>query len=251
MPTYRMPPPDFALPPPPMMPTPPQFTVYVHICMCDMFIDGLCVKMKNLVVNISCAYVIGISDTSCFSCRTWRCVWSRRRIEFLVEQPFQHPGPAGGSGYNSNQPGDGYEWQFIECVWFETMSVFMSKTMCRTMSVFMSKTMCRTMSVFMSKTMCRTMSVFNLELYVDVKDLLQVFRTICLWMWGDVCECEYLCELMFVNIIVNVNMWLYMKSVYIYEICGFFCKCQKFTKIRCFATAEIHYVRRLNINHWT
>jgi hypothetical protein len=60
------------------------------------------------------------------------------------------------------------------------MSVFMSKTMCRTMSVFMSKTMCRTMSVFMSKTMCRTMSVFNLELYVDVKDLLQVFRTICL-----------------------------------------------------------------------
>jgi hypothetical protein len=34
--------------------------------------------------------------------------------------------------------------------------------------------------VFMSKTMCRTMSVFNLELYVDVKDLLQLFGTICL-----------------------------------------------------------------------
>jgi hypothetical protein len=63
---------------------------YVHICVCDMFIDALCVKMKNLVVNISCACVIGISDISRFSCRTWRCVWSRRRIEFLGEQHFQH-----------------------------------------------------------------------------------------------------------------------------------------------------------------
>jgi hypothetical protein len=64
---------------------------YVHICVCDMFIDALCVKMKNLVVNISCVCVIGISDTSRFNCRTWRCVWSGRRIEFLGEQPFQHP----------------------------------------------------------------------------------------------------------------------------------------------------------------
>jgi hypothetical protein len=36
------------------------------------------------------------------------------------------------------------------------------------------------LSLFMSKAMCRTMSVFNLELYVDVKDLLQLFGTICL-----------------------------------------------------------------------
>jgi hypothetical protein len=36
------------------------------------------------------------------------------------------------------------------------------------------------MSVFMIKTMCRTMSVFNLKLYVDVKDLLQLFGIICL-----------------------------------------------------------------------
>jgi hypothetical protein len=68
---------------------------------------------------------------------------------------------------------------------------------------------------------CRTLSVFDLELYVDVKDLLQLFGTRCLWMWGDVWECECLCELMFVNVIVNVNKWLYMKSVYIYEICVF------------------------------
>jgi hypothetical protein len=27
---------------------------YVHICVCDMFIDVLCVKIKNLMVNISC-----------------------------------------------------------------------------------------------------------------------------------------------------------------------------------------------------
>jgi hypothetical protein len=64
----------------------------------------------------------------------------------------------------------------------------------------------------MPKTMCQIMSLFNLELYVDVKDLLQLFGTIFLWMWGDVCECE----LMFVNVIVIVNMWLYIKSVYIY-----------------------------------
>ena len=31
------------------------------------------------------------------------------------------------------------------------------------------------LSLFMSKTICRTMLVFILELYVDVKDLLQLF----------------------------------------------------------------------------
>jgi hypothetical protein len=36
------------------------------------------------------------------------------------------------------------------------------------------------LSLFMSKTIRRTMSVFILELYVDVKDLLQLFGTICL-----------------------------------------------------------------------
>jgi hypothetical protein len=36
------------------------------------------------------------------------------------------------------------------------------------------------LSLFMSKTIHRTMLVFNLELYVDVKDLLQLFGTICL-----------------------------------------------------------------------
>jgi hypothetical protein len=62
---------------------------YVHICVRDRFIDALYVKMKNLVVNISWACVIGILDTSRFSCHTWRCIWSRRRIDFLGEQPFQ------------------------------------------------------------------------------------------------------------------------------------------------------------------
>jgi hypothetical protein len=57
--------------------------------------------------------------------------------------------------------------------------------------------------LFMSKTMHRTMSVFILELYVDVKDLLQLFGTIC----RDV-------KFVNVNIFVIVNMWLYMNSVY-------------------------------------
>jgi hypothetical protein len=57
--------------------------------------------------------------------------------------------------------------------------------------------------LFMSKTIRRTMSVFILELYVDVKDLLQLFGTIC----RDV-------KFVNVNIFVIVNMWLYMNSVY-------------------------------------
>jgi hypothetical protein len=57
--------------------------------------------------------------------------------------------------------------------------------------------------LFMSKTIRRTMSVFILELYVDVKDLLQLFETIC----RDV-------KFVNVNIFVIVNMWLYMNSVY-------------------------------------
>jgi hypothetical protein len=36
------------------------------------------------------------------------------------------------------------------------------------------------LSLFMSKTIRRTIPVFILELYVDVKDLLQLFGTMCL-----------------------------------------------------------------------
>jgi hypothetical protein len=46
--------------------------------------------MNNWVVTISCACVIGISDTTRFSCRTWRWVWSRQHNTFVGEQPFQH-----------------------------------------------------------------------------------------------------------------------------------------------------------------
>jgi hypothetical protein len=46
--------------------------------------------MKCLVVTISCACVTGLWDSSRFSCRTWRCVLSRWRLNFLGEQHFQH-----------------------------------------------------------------------------------------------------------------------------------------------------------------
>jgi hypothetical protein len=75
--------------------------------------------------------------------------------------------------------------------------------------------------LFMSKTICRTMPVFILELYVDVKDLLQLFRTIC----RDV---KFVNVNTYVNIFVIVNMWLYMNSVYICMQSVFFCKCQIF-----------------------
>jgi hypothetical protein len=106
------------------------------------------------------------------------------------------------------------------------------------------------LSLFMSKTMCRTTSVFHLEQYVDVKHLLQLFGTICLWMWGvmlnlwmwiliwiDVCECNCECE----------HVVVYEICVYVYAICDFFCKCQKFIKTVFFAIAEICYVRRSSV----
>jgi hypothetical protein len=51
------------------------------------------------------------------------------------------------------------------------------------------------------------MSVFILELYLDVKDLLQLFRTIC-------CDVKFVNVNTYVDIFVIVNMWLYMNSVY-------------------------------------
>jgi hypothetical protein len=56
---------------------------------------------------------------------------------------------------------------------------------------------------------------------------------------------------MFVNVIVNVNMWLYMKSLYIFEICVFCVNDRNLQKKEFFATAEIHYVRRLNTGRRT
>jgi hypothetical protein len=61
--------------------------------------------------------------------------------------------------------------------------------------------------LFMSKTIRRTMLVFILELYVDIKDLLQLFGTTC----RDV---KFVNVNTYVNIFVIVNMWLYMNSVY-------------------------------------
>jgi hypothetical protein len=55
------------------------------------------------------------------------------------------------------------------------------------------------------------MSVFIFELYVDIKDLLQLFGTICLWMWIDV---KFVNVNMNVNVFLIMNMWLYMNSVY-------------------------------------
>ena len=89
MPTYGMPPSDLALSHPP----PSQFPVvctYMCVCVLCSYIP-LCVKMKNLVVTISCACVTVLWDTSRFSYCTWRHVWSRRRLNFVGEQHFQHP----------------------------------------------------------------------------------------------------------------------------------------------------------------
>jgi hypothetical protein len=57
---------------------------YVHICVC----------VTNEELNgyyPMCMCVTGLWDTSRFGCRTWRWIWSRRRLNFLGEQLFQHP----------------------------------------------------------------------------------------------------------------------------------------------------------------
>jgi hypothetical protein len=117
--------------------------------------------MNNWVVTISSVCVIGISDTTRFSCRTWRWVWSRRRIIFLCEQPFSTC---------RVQP--------------EEVAMYMSDSDVKHL-----------LQPFMWKTICRTMSVWILDIYVDVKHLLQPFGTIYvvmlnLWMW----ICEYICD---------------------------------------------------------
>jgi hypothetical protein len=75
--------------------------------------------------------------------------------------------------------------------------------------------------LFMSNPICRTMSVFILDLYVDVKDLLRLFGTICRYF-------QFVNVNTYVSIFVVVNMWLYMNSVYICMKSVFICKCQIF-----------------------
>jgi hypothetical protein len=62
--------------------------------------------------------------------------------------------------------------------------------------------------LFMSNLIRRTMSVFILDLYVDVKDLLRLFGTICRYV-------KFVNVNTYVSIFVIVNMWLYMNSMYI------------------------------------
>jgi hypothetical protein len=176
-----------------------KFLWYIYICVCDMLIYALCVKMKNLVVTISCACVTGLRDTSRFSCRTWRCVSSRRRLDFLGEQHFQH----------------------IESSWRKWLQLQPTKRrICVTVlqmcliwnyvNVDVKDCECRTMTILCK---CQTMTTLCVT---DVGTICwcQILVAMCLWMWGDVWEYECLCELMmFVNVIVNMNMWLYMKSV--------------------------------------
>jgi hypothetical protein len=49
---------------------------------------------------------------------------------------------------------------------------------------------------------------FILDLYVDVKDLLRLFGTICRYV-------KFVNVNTYVSIFMIVNMWLYMNSVYI------------------------------------
>jgi hypothetical protein len=62
--------------------------------------------------------------------------------------------------------------------------------------------------LLMSKTIRRTMSIFILDLYFDVKDLLQPFGAICRYV-------KFVNVNTYVSIFVIANMWLYMNSVYI------------------------------------
>ncbi|KAL5647519.1 hypothetical protein ACJX0J_041874, partial [Zea mays] len=56
--------------------------------------SGLCTANANVGASTSASASVtipyGSSDTTRFSCRTWRWVWSRRHNTFVGEQSFQH-----------------------------------------------------------------------------------------------------------------------------------------------------------------
>jgi hypothetical protein len=159
--------------------------------------------MKNLVVNISCACVIGLWDTTHFSCRTYRCVWSRRCLNFLDEQHFQHLESSRRKSLQL-QP---TRWRIcvmdVElCLILNYVNVDVKDYV--NVDLELCECGCWTMTILCER--CRTMC----DEYWTICDI-----AMCLWMWIDVWECE--CELMFVNIISNV--------IAMYEsVCVIICK---------------------------
>jgi hypothetical protein len=65
--------------------------------------------MKNWVVTISCACVIGISDTPASVAAPGDGSGQDDASHSWVNNLFNMHSPAGGGGY-SNHPGDGYDW---------------------------------------------------------------------------------------------------------------------------------------------
>jgi hypothetical protein len=171
-----------------------------------MFIYALCVKMKNLVVTISCVCVTGLWDTSRFSCRTWRCVWSRRRLDFLGEQHFQHL-ESSRRKWLQLQP---TRWRIcvtlVElCLIWNYVNVDVKDYVNVDDIMWMSNyedTMCGRCwnYMLMSKPCC--------NVFVNVSWCLRIG----MWMWIDVCECKCEC-------VVVYEICVYMKSMY-------FCKCE-------------------------
>jgi hypothetical protein len=150
-----------------------------------MFIYDLCVKMKNLMVTISWACVTGLWAISRFSHRTWRCVWSRRRLDFLGQQHFQHPESCRRK-WLQLQP---TRWRI--CVTVLQMCLIWNYVNVD-VKEFVNDELWQ---YYVNVELWRFYVWHMLELYVDVKDLLQ-------------CVCE--CELMFENVNANVNWCLWM-----------------------------------------
>jgi hypothetical protein len=208
MPTYGMLSPDFALSRANVVASTSATIprgMYIYACVQCSYMP-LCVKMKNLVVTISCACVTGLWNTSRFICRKWRCVWSRRCLDFLGEQYFQHP-ESSRRKWLQLQP---TRWRIcvtiVEPCLIWNISMLMSKTMWMLNYddiMWMSNyedTMCDVCWNYMS------MSKICCNVFVNVSWCLRM------WMWIDVCECNCECQC---ECVVVYEICVYMKSMFL------------------------------------
>jgi hypothetical protein len=200
MPTYGMPPPDFALPMPMLSPPPTsQFPmVCTHMCVWHVHRCLMCLNEKSSGYYFMCV---------CY--RDFR------------HHPLQLPHLKMGLVKTTHHI---LGWTTFSTRRVQPEEVAITRTnQVMDMIDNWSHVFDLELSLFMSKTIRRTMPVFILELYVDVKDLLQLFGTICLWMWGDV---KFVNVNTYVNVFVIVNMW------FIWTLCICVCNMCFFVNVR-------------------
>jgi hypothetical protein len=83
--------------------------MYIHVFVCYVHIYMCVLQMKNLMVTIPCASVLqGFETHPAFVATTGDGSGQDDALASWVNNFFNTQSPDGGSGHNSNQPGDRY-----------------------------------------------------------------------------------------------------------------------------------------------